>query len=146
MRLQGAVFDVPDTLLDREGRPLTGLMPFLSLLRMEGVLLYLVSEEERRTLQPKLEAAGLAAYFRGVLYTGEQGRGIEDPELYEKCVRRLGTARPATLVFTAREKVLRCVREAGFQVVLVGKEHPEKLRALADEVVDSYEDMTKKRG
>ena len=41
MRLQGAVFDVPDTLLDREGRPLTGLMPFLSLLRMEGVLLYL---------------------------------------------------------------------------------------------------------
>ena len=50
MRLQGAVFDVPDTLLDREGRPLTGLMPFLSLLRMEGVLLYLVSEEERRTL------------------------------------------------------------------------------------------------
>ena len=114
MRLQGAVFDVPDTLLDREGRPLTGLMPFLSLLRMEGVLLYLVSEEERRTLQPKLEAAGLAAYFRGVLYTGEQGRGIEDPELYEKCVRRLGTARPATLVFTAREKVLRCVREAGF--------------------------------
>ena len=78
------------------------------------------------------------------MYTGEQGRGIEDPELYEKCVRRLGTARPATLVFTAREKVLRCVREAGFQVVLVGKEHPEKLRALADEVVDSYEDMTKK--
>lgn len=144
MRLQGAIFDVPDTLLDREGRPLTGLMPFLSLLRMEGVLLYLVSEEERRTLQPKLEAAGLAAYFRGVLYTGEQGRRIEDPELYEKCVRRLGTARPATLVFTAREKVLRCVREAGFQVVLVGKEHPEELRALADEVVDSYEDMTKK--
>lgn len=47
MRLQGAIFDVPDTLLDREGRPLTGLMPFLSLLRMEGVLLYLVSEEER---------------------------------------------------------------------------------------------------
>lgn len=38
----------------------------------------------------------------------------------------------------------RCVREAGFQVVLVGKEHPEELRALADEVVDSYEDMTKK--
>ena len=69
MRLQGAIFDVPDTLLDREGRPLTGLMPFLSLLRMEGVLLYLVSEEERRALQPKLEAAGLAAYFRGVLYT-----------------------------------------------------------------------------
>ena len=78
MRLQGAVFDVPDTLLDREGRPLTGLMPFLSLLRMEGVLLYLVSEEERRALQPKLEAAGTGRLLPGcIVYwgTGETNRG-----------------------------------------------------------------------
>lgn len=78
------------------------------------------------------------------MYTGEQGRRIEDPELYEKCVRRLGTAAQLLWCLPVREKVLRCVREAGFQVVLVGKEHPEELRALADEVVDSYEDMTKK--
>lgn len=76
MRLQGAVFDVPDTLLDREGRPLTGLMPFLSLLRMEGVLLYLVSEEERRALQPRLEAAGLAAQLLWCLPLGRRSSAV----------------------------------------------------------------------
>ena len=71
----------------------------------------------------------------------EQGRAPLDPELYEKAVRRLRTARRATVIFTAREEALRAAKSAGFQVVLVGPGHSVEASSLADVTVADYRDM-----
>ena len=88
-----------------------------------------------------LEQSGLWSYFRGLLSAVEQGRAPLDPELYEKAVRRLRTARRATVIFTAREEALRAAKRAGFQVVLVGPDHSVEASSLADVTVSDYRDM-----
>ena len=72
----------------------------------------------------------------------EHGHQPTDPEFYQKIVRRLRTAPKATLIFTAREPVLRSMKAAGAQVVLVGSDHPEELQSLADEVIYDYRTMS----
>ena len=142
MRLQGGIFDGPDTLLDDKGNPLPGLERVLTLLKLEDVWLYLVCEGDPAPVRASLERAGLWNRFRGMLSAAEHGGDPMDPELYEKAVRRLRTAKPATLVFTAREDRLALLKQAGFPVALVGAGHTPQAAALADEVIDSYEEMT----
>ena len=141
MRLQGAVFDGTEALLDAAGAPRPGVKEFLSLMKMEDVWMYLVCDGAAAPVRAALEEFGLWSYFRGLLSAEEQERAPLDPELYEKAVRRLRTARRATVIFTAREEALRAAKRAGFQVVLVGSGHPAEASALADVTVAGYRDM-----
>lgn len=103
MRLQGAVFDGTEALLGTAGVPLPGVKEFLSLMKIEDVWMYLICDGAAAPVRTALEQSGLWNYFRGLLSAEEQGRAPLDPELYEKAVRRLRTARRATVLFTARE-------------------------------------------
>ena len=134
MRLQGAVFDGTEALLDTAGVPLPGVKEFLSLMKIEDVWMYLICDGAAAPVRTALEQSGLWNYFRGLLSAEEQGRAPLDPELYEKAVR-------ATVLFTAREAALRAAKAAGFQVVLVGPGHPAEASALADVTVSDYLDM-----
>ena len=142
MKLQGAVFDFESSLLDAEGRPLPGLEEFLSLMKMEDVWMFLVTDGDRRTAQQALDGAGLANYFRGIVAAPEYGLSSGAPALYEKALRRLRTAPRATVAFTAREEVLRGLHGIGFQTVLVGQGQDSPLAPLAVESVRDYRDMT----
>ena len=141
MRLQGAVFDGTEALLGTAGVPLPGVKEFLSLMKIEDVWMYLICDGAAAPVRTALEQSGLWNYFRGLLSAEEQGRAPLDPELYEKAVRRLRTARRATVLFTAREAALRAAKAAGFQVVLVGPGHPAEASALADVTVSDSRDM-----
>ena len=142
MRLQGVVFDFEDTLLDGAGQPRPGVERFLSLMKMEDVWMYLVTDTDRAVAQKALDSSDLARYFRGMIVSSEHGTVITDPELYDKAVRRLRTARQATVVFTARDSVLRAVTGAGFQAVLIQSNPSQESRALAAEVISDYQTMT----
>ena len=98
MRLQGAVFDGTEALLDTAGVPLPGVKEFLSLMKIEDVWMYLICDGAAAPVRTALEQSGLWNYFRGLLSAEEQGRAPLDPELYEKAVRRLRTARRATVL------------------------------------------------
>lgn len=141
MRLQGAIFDYPSALLTPEGIPQSGVAEFLALMKIEDVWMYLMTDEDRRHTQSKLETMDLMRFFRGIMVGQEHNSSTVDPELYEKTVRRLRTARRATVIFTGQETVLRAAKAAGFQVVLVQNNPPESLKELADEAVDDYRDM-----
>ena len=142
MRLQGAIFDFSGTLLDEGGAPLPGIDRTLSLLKMEDVWLYLVCDGDPAPVRSALEQAGLWNRFRGMISAAEHGGDPLSPDLYEKAVRRLRTAKQATPVFTAREPLLQALKADGFPVVLVGTEHTPEAVALADETVESYEHLT----
>lgn len=141
MRLQGAIFDFETTLLDNEGQPRPGVKSFLSLMKMEDVWMYLMTDGDRVPVREAVEQSGLDGYFRGIMAAPEHRSTITDPELYEKTVRRLRTARRATVIFTGRESVLRVAKAAGFQVVLVQEAPEAEERALADEVIRDYREM-----
>ena len=142
MRLQGAIFDAAGTLLDGEGQALPGVERFLSLMKMEDVWMYLVCSGDPTPVRAELEKAGLWRFFRGIISAAEHGGDLLDPELYEKTVRRLRTAKPATLVFTAREELLTALKANGSYVALVGEGHAPETIQLADEVIEQYEQMT----
>ena len=132
MRLQGAVFDGTEALLDTAGVPLPGVKEFLSLMKIEDVWMYLICDGAAAPVRTALEQSGLWNYFRGLLSAEEQGRAPLDPELYEKAVRRLRTARRATVLFTAREAALRA---AGMDPGLRAEQLTlEQFAALADRV------------
>ena len=142
MKLQGAIFDFEGTLLDQEGKPLPGVDRFLFLMKLEDVWMYVAADTDRPGTQRRLEQAGLWNHFRGIMAASEHNHKPTDLEFYQKIVRRLRTAPKATLVFTAREEVLRALKPAGVQVVLVGADHPEELQSLADEVIFDYRTMS----
>ena len=143
MRLQGAIFDFQGTLLDDGGRPLPGVDRFLSLMKMEDVWIYLVCDGDTAPVRAALEEAGLWKYFRGVISAAEHGGDPLDAELYEKAVRRLRTAKLATLVLTAREELALALKQDGFPVALVGEGHSPEAMAQVDEVIQDYTVMTK---
>lgn len=142
MRLQGAIFEAPETLLDETGMPLPGVERMLALLKMEDVWMYLVCSGDPAPVRAALEKAGLWKSFRGILSAAEHGGDRLDPELYEKTVRRLRTAKQATLIFTVREDLLSVLKQNGFFVALVGEGHSPQAVQLADETVEDYQDMT----
>ena len=126
MRLQGAIFDFHGTILDDKGNPLPGVDRVLSMMKMEDVWMYLVCDGDPAPVRSALEGAGLWGRFRGLISAAEHGGDPLYPELYEKTVRRLRTAKQATLVFTAREEVLEVLKKNGFFVALVGEGHSRR--------------------
>ena len=142
MRLQGAIFDFHRTILNDKGNPLSGLERVLSMMKMEDVWMYLVCDGDPVPVRSALEKAGLWGRFRGILSAAEHGGDPLDPELYEKAVRRLRTAKQATLVLTAREELLKVLKKNGFFVALVGEGHSPEAIAQADEVIPDYTAMT----
>lgn len=144
MRLQGAIFDLDGALLDRAGASLPGLDPFLSLMKVEDIWMYLVTGGSSAQARRVLDHSGLSPFFRGILSAPEHGVSVTAPALYEKAVRRLRTALPATAVFTAREDMVPVLKAAGFPVVLVGPGHPPELQAMADQVIEDYGAMTRR--
>ena len=146
MRLQGAIFDGTELLMTPAGTLGPGAPEFLSVMKMEGVWMYMVSEGDRRQAEETLRAGGLETYFRGAVSAGEFGMERSAPELYEKALRRLREPKPAVVVFTQRMDTLRRVREAGFRAVLVSgtltlEERREAL-GLAEDCLQSLTELS----
>lgn len=140
MRLQSAIFSIEDTLAGHEE-----VGKVLSILKMEGVWLYAVTDMERRAAGQALAQCGVAELFRGILTAGEAGCAASDGKMFEKAMRRLRSERRDTIVFAGRLDALRAARAAGFRAAAVkgaadAREWAE-MRAEADEIVERYGDF-----
>ena len=146
MRLQSAVFTLPDALLDGEaGRE--GADKVLSILKMESVWLYAVTALDRKTAEDRLRAAGLAEHFRGILTEREANCPVYSETMLEKATRRLRSQKVDTVVFTGALAGVETAKKAGFRAVAVGgaagEDEWEKMRALADYELPRYGDWLK---
>ena len=114
----------------------------LSILKMEGVWMYVATATNRPLAEAGLRRAGLDRYFRGILTCAEAGRGKEDPLIYEKCLTRLRCRKRDCVVFEDSLYAIRTAKAAGFRVAGVydgcsEADQPE-IRALADYYIPSY--------
>lgn len=129
-----------------EVRPKPGLVRFLSVLKMEGVWMYVATATDRPLAEAALKTAGIDGFFRGLVTTREAGQEKrEGPEVYERALRRLRSTKKDTVVFEDALHALRTAKAAGFRTAAVFDEsepEQEELRRLADDYILSFEEMT----
>ena len=138
MRLQSAIFTLPDALLDG-GALRPGADKVLSILKMESVWLYAVTALDRAEAQALLRSAGIEGDFRGLLTEREAGCAVCSGTMLEKAMRRLRSQKADTVVFAGTLALVETAKKAGFRAVAVGGRRgrvaadvrPRRLRAAA---------------
>ena len=122
-----------------------GVAKFLSLLKMEGVWMYVATATDRHLAQAALRHAGIDGYFRGMITCQEVGAGKDSPEIYERAMRRLQSNKRDTVIFEDALHAIETAKAAGFRVCGVYDPYAEaeqdKIRALSDYYILSFEDM-----
>lgn len=122
-----------------------GVEKFLSLLKMEGVWMYVATATDRSLAQAALRHAGIDGYFRGMVTCQEVGSGKDSPEIYERAMRRLQSNKRDTVIFEDALHAIETAKAAGFRVCGVYDPYAEaeqdKIRALSDYYIRSFEDM-----
>ncbi|WP_417044200.1 HAD family hydrolase [Dysosmobacter sp.] len=122
-----------------------GVARFLSLLKMEGVWMYVATATDRHLAEAALRHAGINGYFRGLVTSAEVGSGKDNPEIFERAMRRLRSNKKDTVVFEDSLHAIRTAKAAGFRVAGVydasSEAQQEEIRSLADYYIRSFDEM-----
>ena len=123
-----------------------GVEKFLSLLKMEGVWMYVATATDRPLAEAALRHAGIDGYFRGLITVAEAGAGkAESAEIYERAMRRLQSNKKNTVVFEDAFHAIQTAKAAGFRVAAVydaaEEENQPAIRQIADYYIRSFEEM-----
>ena len=130
-----------------EVRPKPDVEKFLSLLKMEGVWMYVATATDRTQAEAALRHTGLLDYFRGIMTCTEAGVGKESPVIFEKCLTRLRCRKEECVVFEDALHAIQTAKSAGFRVAAVYDPSAEadqpEIRRLADYYISSSGDWLK---
>lgn len=126
--------------------PKPGLEKFLSILKMEGVWMYVATATHRRLTEKALKTAGIDHYFRGIVTSTDAGNHkSESAEIYEMALRRLQSNKRDTVVFEDALYAIRTAKAAGFRVAGVYDVTQEadqlEIQRLSDYYIRSYEEL-----
>ena len=127
-----------------QARP--GVKKVLSLLKMDGVWMYVATNTERRLAEAALKHAGIRDYFRGIMTCGEVGVGKKDSaEIYERCLTRLQSNKKDTVVFEDAVHAIRTAKKAGFRVCGIydpsAEADQDEIKELSDYYIRSFEEF-----
>lgn len=143
--LIGRVVDRVADFYQHEVQAKPGVDKFLSLLKMEGVWMYVATATDRHLAEAALRCAGIDGYFRGILTCQEVGQGKDSPEIFERCMRRLRSNKKDTVIFEDALHAIETAKAAGFRVCGVyddsAREDQEAIRRIADYYITSFEEM-----
>ena len=88
-----------ETFYSSQVRPKPGLEKFLSILKMEGVWMYVATATHRRLTEKALKTAGIDHYFRGIVTSADAGNHkSESADIYEMAMRRLQSNKRLSLI------------------------------------------------
>lgn len=123
-----------------------GVEKFLSLLKMEGVWMYVATATDRPLAEAALRHAGIDGYFRGIITVAEAGAGkAESAEIYERAMRRLQSNKKDTVIFEDALHAIQTAKAAGFRVAAVydasAEADQEEIRRISDYYIRSFEEM-----
>ena len=145
-QLVGMVFDKIHDFYCEKVQPKPGVEKFLSLLKMEGVWMYVATATDRPLAEAALRHAGIDGYFRGLITSQEVGVGKgESAEIYERAMRRLQSNKKDTVVFEDAYHAIQTAKAAGFRVAAVydasEAANQPTIREMADYYIRSFEEM-----
>ena len=113
----------------------------LSILKMEGVWMYVATATNRPLAEAGLRRTGLDRYFRGILTCAEAGKRKTDPLIYEKCLTRLRCRKRDCVVFEDVPHAVATAKDAGFYVVGVYDEitvNDGNIKPYVDDYVEDW--------
>lgn len=147
-RIVGEIVDRMETFYSTVVRPKPGLEKFLSILKMEGVWMYVATATHRRLTEKALKTAGIDHYFRGIVTSADAGnRKCDSADIYEMAMRRLRSNKRDTVVFEDALYAIRTAKNAGFRVAgvydVAAEQDQEEIRRLSDYYIRSYEELVK---
>ena len=126
-------------------QPKPGVVKFLSLLKVEGVWMYVATATDRPLAEAALRCAGIDGFFRGLITSQEAGQSKRDgPEVYERAMRRLQSNKKDTVVFEDALHALQTAKAAGFRTAAVydpSEPDQAEMRRLADYYIETFEEM-----
>ena len=129
-----------------EVRAKPGVIPFLSMLKMEGIWMYVATGTDRHLTEPALRHAGIDGFFRGILTTSEVGPPkSQSAEIFERATVRLRSNKKDTIIFEDTLSAIRVAKAAGFRVAgvyePVFERDQEEIKAISDYYIHSFEEM-----
>lgn len=135
-----------ETFYSSQVRPKPGLEKFLSILKMEGVWMYVATATHRRLTEKALKTAGIDHYFRGIVTSADAGNHkSESADIYEMAMRRLQSNKRDTVIFEDSLTAIRTAKATGFRVAGVYNPAAEAdqaaIQAEADYYLRSFEEM-----
>jgi HAD superfamily hydrolase (TIGR01509 family) len=139
------VDDRVDRFYREEVQAKPGVERFLSILKMQGVWMYLATATDRPQVEAALQRTGLDRYFRGILTCQEAGCNKDNPRIFDKCLTRLRCSREQCVVFEDALYAIQTAKKAGYRVAAVydasSEEDQPEIRKLADYYIRSYDEF-----
>ena len=134
----------------QEVRPKPGLEKFLSILKMEGVWMYVATATDRALSETALKTAGIDRFFRGIVTSRDAGsHKSESAEIYEMAMRRLQSNKRDTVIFEDALYAIRTAKAAGFRVAGVydatAEQDRSEIQRISDYYIRSYEELVSTR-
>lgn len=131
---------------EKEVRAKPGVEQFLSMLKMEGVWMYIATGTERPLAEAGLKCAGISDYFRGIVTSTESGQGKDkSADIFERAMVRLRSNKKDTIIFEDSLPAIRLAKAAGFRVAGVFDadcpDDQDEIRAISDYYIHSFEEM-----
>ena len=127
-----------------------GVGKVLSLLKMNGVTMYVATASDRALAEAALKRTDLMRYFKGMMTCSEAGASKVSPLIYEKCLTRLRCDKQHCMVFEDSLRAVRTASSAGFRVTAVYDEDSadvqDEIRSLSEFYIRSYEDWFQQSG
>ena len=123
-----------------------GVEKFLSLLKMDGVKMYIATATARDLTEAGLKHAGIDDYFKGIVTCAEAGENKKESAIvFERALKRLNCDKNHTIVFEDSLAAIRTAKNAGFRVAGVYETEwdaeQNEIRGLSDYYIRSFEDF-----
>ncbi|MEG0779206.1 MAG: HAD family phosphatase [Oscillospiraceae bacterium] len=123
-----------------------GVAQLLHRLREKGVALCVATATDRHLVEAALRRTGIFDCFQAIFTCTEVGFGKDSPVIFQRALDYLGTEQSQTFVFEDAPHAIETAKAAGFPVVGVydasAEGEQEKLQALCDYYVNSFEDWS----
>ena len=124
-----------------------GVKRFLSLLKQEGVGMYVATATDRDLVEAALKCAGIEGYFRGIATCREAGANkVQSAAVFERALTRLRSPKEAAVVFEDSLPAVLTAKAAGFRCAGVYDSEwaadQAELRAVSDYYIRSFEEMS----
>ena len=145
-KIVGQIVERMERFYETDVRPKPGVEKFLSILKMQGVWMYVATATHRRLTETALKTAGIDHYFRGIVTSADAGsHKSQSAEIYEMAMRRLRSNKEDTVVFEDAVYAIRTAKAAGFRVAgvydVTAESHQPEIRRLSDYYIRSYEEF-----
>ena len=123
-----------------------GVISLLEELSSDGVKMCVATATDRYLIKPALERCGIIDFFERIFTCGEEKTSKNNPDIYIRAAKFLGTGISDTIVFEDALYAIKSAKKAGFAVAgvydLAFLENQDEIKGICDYYFESLLELT----